>query len=201
MRAATLLFLGLVAGSAAAAADTPWSWVSASDPARAVDAVPSDPPPGEEVVRFIPATVRPPPEAVGPRPVRAVALPEPAEDSAGPAVPVPADAIPAEALWPDREGAIAEARPSAVPAERNPWEARAKAKAKVRTESFTFGGYIAGGPAGPVGLVNGRGRRKGEEVGGFTVVRIAPAGVVLARGGALYVVPPRRQVTIELSTP
>jgi hypothetical protein len=39
------------------------------------------------------------------------------------------------------------------------------------------------------------------EVGGFTVVRIAPAGVVLARGGALYVVPPRRQVTIELSTP
>lgn len=198
MKAAALLFLAIAAGPAAAA-DATWSWVSATGPARAVLAVTIDPPPGEEVVRFIPANVPPPPEAVRPRPVMAVALPEPAEDSATPAGLVPAEAIPAEALWPDRDGVIAEPRPSAA-VERNPWESRVKAKARVRMEGFTFGGYIAGGPAGPIGLINGRGRRKGEEVDGFTVARIAPAGVVLARGSALYVVPPRRQVSIELPT-
>jgi hypothetical protein len=201
MKTPTLMFL--LASAAAvprAQADPAWAWVSASDPARAVAAVPVEPTPGEEVVRLIPAAPAEPPEAVRPRPVVAVALPgrdnEPVPPAA--ALPAPAESIPGEALWPDRDGLIVAAPPPATAPERNPWESRAKVKAKGRQAPFLFGGYIAGGPGGPVALVNGRGLRPGEDLDGFTVSRIAAAGVVLAHGGFLYVVPPRRRVVIEL---
>jgi hypothetical protein len=199
MKTCTLIFLlALVPAARPAPAEPSWAWVSASDPARAVAAVPVEPAPGEEVVRLISAAGVAPLEAAHSRPVVAIALPGLDDEPVPAARPGPAESIPGEALWPDRDGVIAAAPLTATAAERNPWESRAKVKAKGRQSSFLFGGYIAGGPGGPVALVNGRGLRPGEDLDGFTVSRIAAAGVVLARGGALYVLPPWRRVVIEL---
>jgi hypothetical protein len=191
-----LLLAGLFHSAAPAPAASTWSWVSASNPARAGDAVLADPAPGEAEVRLIPASPGARLDPLRPRSVVAILLP-PAEAEAA----APAEMIPEEARWPDQEGVIAETHLHATPTARNPWESPSKVKAKGRTATFLFGGYIGGGAAGPVALVNGRGHRRGEELDGFTIARIAPAGVVLARGGALYVLPPRRRVTIELQEP
>jgi len=199
----TMVFFTAAAAAAAPAPEAGWSAVPASSerPVAVALVVPSEP--AEESIRLV---GRPAAESSGPRPtaprVFGVALPAPPARS-DPS-PAPA-AIPARARWPDATGRIVEDSPPTSPAGaeavRNPWIPRPRPTGPQRSAAFAFGGFIAGGAGGPVGIVNGRSVRRGDAIGDFVIERIVPTAVVLERAGALYVVPPGSRTTIMLRIP
>jgi len=194
MRARTVLWLA--ASSAAAAADARWATVPANPAGPVATALTVAGTPDESWVQWVGPRARAAAPAPGAAPAPVVALSLPA---AAPA-PEPVASIPLSARWPDPAGRIAEV-PSAgggAAPPRNPWLARPQGAETRRTETYFFGGYIAGGPAGPVGLVNGRAVHRGERLGSFVVDQILGLAVVLERDGARYVLPRGVRTAIEL---
>jgi hypothetical protein len=144
----------------------------------------------------------------------AVAPPEPRhvlrfEPSVAPGYPVDGSlepnsdhrSVPEGALWPDASGHIVAASRAAggsLPAasRRNPWEVRAHAASRQSDTVFLFGGIITGGEGGPVALLNGRVVRRGDVLGGFSVVAVLAAGVVLESRGTCFVVPRGMRTTV-----
>jgi hypothetical protein len=196
------VFLGVAAAAAGQGLDENWSATPAASarPPEVALSVPTAP--DEDSIRLVGATVPPDREPLRPPRVFAVALPAaPKQSDPAPAL----AAIPARARWPDASGRIVEDLPGALAtgtdAVRNPWIPRLRPAGPQRAGPFAFGGYIAGGDAGPVGIINGRSARRGDAIGDFVIERIVPAGVVLERAGALYVIPPGNRVTIALRNP
>ena len=109
--------------------------------------------------------------------------------------------VPEGALWPDASGRIVAASRAAggslpVASRRNPWEVRAHPASRQSDTVFLFGGIITGGEGGPVALLNGRVVRRGDVLGGFSVVAVLAVGVVLESGGTCFVVPPGMRTTV-----
>lgn len=196
-------FLVLAAGAAAQGPDAGWSAVPAAEN-RAVGTalmVPAEP--GEDSIRLVsPAGPQTPRPLAPPRRVFGLAL---AADPPRTDLPAAPDAIPGRAHWPDASGRILEDGPAVgaggAEAVRNPWIPRLRPNAPQRSAAFVFGGFIAGGAGGPVAILNGRSVRRGAALGDFVVDQIGPAGVVLERADALYVVPPGIRTTITLRLP
>jgi hypothetical protein len=159
--------------------------------------------PSDDAVRLVGTLGAIPPAAAEPRRVVAVdlGLPLVAGDAgSAPAVPV-ADDIPEGARWPDASGRIEAAAPEPGGARekagiRNPWEVRVHPVAAGSDAVFLYAGIIAGGEGGPLAFVNGRAVRTGDELGKFTVARIASSTVLLERAGAYYVLPRGRRTTV-----
>jgi hypothetical protein len=79
---------------------------------------------------------------------------------------------------------------------RNPWEERRNSPKSLAESRFFFGGYIAGGGAGPVALVNGRIIRQGDAIGEFRVARILSHQLFLERKGVFLEIPPGRLTVV-----
>jgi hypothetical protein len=144
--------------------------------------------PAEERKVFTIEIPRPPEERINPPP------------SAGTTAP----AIPAEAYWPDAQGRIIAAAKQQVNGSkgawiRNPWELRIVPKALGRDTVFECGGIIIGGEGGSVAILNGRISRRGDLLGGFSLVAVLANGVMLERNGSYFVIPKGRRITVTTS--
>jgi hypothetical protein len=112
---------------------------------------------------------------------------------------------PEGARWPDASGRIAADPPPRAPSGeaklRNPWEMRGRPGPAAGESTFLCGGIVAGGPGGPVGLLNGRVVKRGDSLGAFSVAGILALGVLLERGGTYFVVPLGKRTLIATLGP
>jgi hypothetical protein len=113
-------------------------------------------------------------------------------------------AIPLDTLWPDGNGIVV------LPAQncengvnkslqRNPWEICRPVSAAGNGFKFLCGGVIIAGAANGVAILNGRIVKQGDELGVFEVAGVAPAGVILRKKSALFVIPRGCNVTVRFA--
>jgi lipoprotein-anchoring transpeptidase ErfK/SrfK len=202
---ATFLILGLaVLGLPfSARGDADWALVPASRESRSLDSFTVPEVPTEKVVRYVgsaPSSSR-----------NSVLLPtvsfgisaQAERRSDTPQTAKAAQyAIPEGAHWPDSDGRIT--APPAVLREgpiasgvRNPWEVRADGASQRMDTVFVFGGVVAGGDGGPVGILNSHIVRPGDSLGIYRVAGILAKGLVLETGGSYFVVPRGARTTIS----
>jgi hypothetical protein len=184
-----------------------WSDIPASPTAMTLDTIEVPDAPTEAVVTLVgpgPAHIA---TSAAPLRVFSVDLAFP-KDAAIDEPPAPAPGIllaPEGARWPDASGRIAVDPPPRAPSSeaklRNPWEMRGRPGPAIGESQFQCGGIVAGGPGGPIGLLNGRIVKRGDSLGAFSVAGILAAGVLLQRGGTYFVVPLGKRTLIATLGP
>jgi hypothetical protein len=207
MKACTYFLLLAATGlGMPASGESGWSDVPASPSATATGPIEVPDAPSEAVVTLVsPGSPRTAPAAA---PLRVfgtnLVIPEGgvAEAPAVPSSGMPQ--IPGGARWPDGSGRIAvEPRTSDPAAEarlRNPWQIRTRPRPAISESPFLCGGIVAGGPGGPIGILNGRVVKRGDSVGTFGVAGILADGVLLERGGTYFVLPRGKRTVIATAS-
>jgi hypothetical protein len=195
-----IVFVVVLGLPLAARADADWALVPASREARSLDSFAVPDIPAEKFVRYIGPIPLPSP-LEEPRPVVSFGISAPQEGLRGKRqIPKAADySIPVGAHWPDSNGRISGLARSKSngPGMRNPWEVRAPVGRPRADTVFTFGGVVAGGDGGPVGILNGRVVRQGDSLGSYRVAGILATDLVLEAGGSYFVVPRGARTTIS----
>jgi hypothetical protein len=175
--------------------DADWALVPSSREARSLDSFAVPEAPTEKVVSYV-GPISSPSVQGEPLPTLSFGIPAQAEKRTGAAQgpKAPQYAIPEGAHWPDSDGRIA--APPAVaregpiaPGMRNPWEVRAHGASQRMDTVFVFGGVVAGGDGGPVGILNSHIVRLGDSLGIYRVAGILGKGLVLEAAGSYFVVP------------
>jgi hypothetical protein len=205
-RTCFLLLSSMVAGLTAFG-DSRWSDVPASPGAMTLDTIEVAGAPTEAVVTLVGQGSPRIAASAAPLRVFGIDLAFPVEATMDEPAASRLDIRPAPegAHWPDANGRIAVGEPPRIPSGeaklRNPWELRGRPRSAVGEIQFLCGGIVAGGPAGPVGLLNGRIVKRGDSLGAFSVAGILAGGVLLERGGTYFVVPLGKRTLISTAGP
>jgi hypothetical protein len=195
------LIIGTIGTMSPARCESAWTYVPASHDGRALDSYSVAEVPTDKVVTVVGAGNRSPRRGMEPLRVFALEFPAPSGVVREHAPLVASrDEYPEGARWPDASGRIA--APPSFPNDhsrglRNPWEVRVHAGPAGGDTVFLCGGIVVGGDGGPIAIVNGRVVRKGDALGRFAVARVLPAGVVLERNGAYFVIPRGKRTAIS----
>jgi hypothetical protein len=190
------------AAGIAASEEGMWASVPAGGDGLSLSVLSIPDAPSADDIRIIgPTSQENAPGPAVPRSVFAVRIPDSSNESAGAEPEADAQAVPANARWPDSHGRILSSpangfAPTRDAGIRNPWDVRMRPKGATEETVFACGGIIDGGESGPVAFLNGRICRRGDAVGDFSVARVLPDKVLLERNGIVFVIPRGRRTTV-----